>query len=324
MNKFCESCGAPLSESSAFCGACGARRMQAANTTVPTPVEPVSEPVPQPAAPPAYQRVEPVPVTGAATMASKSSSPLLKIIVIILVILFVCGALAVGGVIYVAHKVTQKAHEVSQKIMAEADSMPSPTASTEAHAAGAVTAAPSDESKPEGSSEAFAGDACKLLSSDDVGNAIGIAIVDTHSEDGGCTYFAKGTGADMAAKHAAAMVGSKGADKKTQGMIEQFAGGMLSQMPKDTSKSETTDGKVVVFNFSIINNGKEQMSANKSVMGILGSQQALDGIGDEAYVEADSMIMVRKGDKLIHIMYMSCPCGTDAVKPLAKKLASAI
>jgi hypothetical protein len=34
------------------------------------------------------------------------------------------------------------------------------------------------------------------------------------------------------------------------------------------------------------------------------------------------MIMVRKGDKLIRIMYMSCPCNTDAVKPLAKQLAA--
>jgi len=31
--------------------------------------------------------------------------------------------------------------------------------------------------------------------------------------------------------------------------------------------------------------------------------------------------MVRKGDKLVRITYIMCPCSTDAIKPLAKKLA---
>jgi len=31
-------------------------------------------------------------------------------------------------------------------------------------------------------------------------------------------------------------------------------------------------------------------------------------------------MFVRKGDKLIRIMYMSCPCATAAIKPLAKRL----
>jgi len=30
---------------------------------------------------------------------------------------------------------------------------------------------------------------------------------------------------------------------------------------------------------------------------------------------------VRKGDRLIRITYTACPCGTDAIKPLAKKVA---
>jgi hypothetical protein len=66
------------------------------------------------------------------------------------------------------------------------------------------------------------------------------------------------------------------------------------------------------------------MHLNAKVLGGLGStaQQPLDGIGDEAFAEADSMIMVRKGDKLIRIMYMSCPCSTDAVVPLARQLAA--
>lgn len=33
---------------------------------------------------------------------------------------------------------------------------------------------------------------------------------------------------------------------------------------------------------------------------------------------------IRKGNKLIRIMYTTCPCTIEAVKPLAKKLADAV
>ena len=38
----------------------------------------------------------------------------------------------------------------------------------------------------------------------------------------------------------------------------------------------------------------------------------------------NAMIMVRKGDKVINIMYTTCPCSTEQVKPLAKKLADSL
>jgi hypothetical protein len=36
------------------------------------------------------------------------------------------------------------------------------------------------------------------------------------------------------------------------------------------------------------------------------------------------MIMLRKGKSLVRIMFMTCPCGTDAVKSLAKEIADAL
>jgi hypothetical protein len=36
------------------------------------------------------------------------------------------------------------------------------------------------------------------------------------------------------------------------------------------------------------------------------------------------MIMVRKGSKLVRIMYLTCPCRIEAVKPLAKEIADAL
>ena len=47
----------------------------------------------------------------------------------------------------------------------------------------------------------------------------------------------------------------------------------------------------------------------------------LTGIGDEAYVAGGSMLMVRKGNTVARFMYISCPCNTDNIKPLAQKLA---
>jgi len=303
MSKFCGKCGTPLQDGFGFCGSCGASTQQQTSPPQPQAFQPVAQPAaPQPSPP--------------AVAAAKSSSPWLKIILVTFIVVFVCGAVAVGGVIYVVHKVSQKAREYSREVLGETPSS-TPVTSSDGSAAAAAHA---------GISAAVTGDPCLLLSKQDVSQAIGVSIVETSPADGGCSYLAKGTAADMAAKHASAMMAAKGADKKTQGMFEQFAGGVFNNMPKNASTdTESTDGNVVVFTFGIdTNSAKEQMHLNAKVLGGLGSaaQQPLEGIGDEAFAEADSMMMVRKGDKLIRIMYMSCPCSTDAIKPLAKQLAS--
>jgi hypothetical protein len=83
------------------------------------------------------------------------------------------------------------------------------------------------------------------------------------------------------------------------------------------------NGNVPVFMFSVDNNSAEtQMRLNAKVLGSVGpGQQGIPGIGDEAMDESGAMMMVRKGDKLIRIMYSTCPCSVEAIKPLAKALA---
>ena len=46
--------------------------------------------------------------------------------------------------------------------------------------------------------------------------------------------------------------------------------------------------------------------------------------GDQAMDESGAMMMVRKGDKLIRIMYSTCPCSVDAIKRLARMLADRV
>jgi hypothetical protein len=82
---------------------------------------------------------------------------------------------------------------------------------------------------------------------------------------------------------------------------------------------------VPVFNFSVDQNAaEEQMRLNAKGLSILGDMQGLLGIGDQAFVSSDGMIMVRKGKNLIRIMFVTCPCGVEAVKPLAKEIADAL
>jgi hypothetical protein len=331
MSKFCGSCGAPLIEGAGFCGSCGATALPGAGapgTDASGQSAASSSPVPPAAAAPAYQPVAPVPNAAAGggmpvTTSPQQGSPWVKILVGLLIFFVACGALAVGVVIYVGHKVSQKAHEYSAKILgdqAAENAHPEPLA---ARVSGIEAQAKEAGAADSGSM----GDVCALLSKEDVSHAIGIPIASTKKGDDGCSYLALGTAADMAAKHAAAMVGAKGADKKTQSMFEQFAGGVLKESTtKDANDdSANPDGTVVVLNFSVDPHAAEQqIQLNRKIFGGLGgeaAEQDLDGIGDEAFVAADSMIMVRKGEKLIKIMYMGCPCATDAVKPLAKKIA---
>jgi hypothetical protein len=175
-----------------------------------------------------------------------------------------------------------------------------------------------------GTKGAISGDPCRLLSAAEVSRAIGVEIVATEASDAGCSYLAQGNSGDMTAKHMAAMMGTKGADAKTQQMIQGFAGGMAKAFQSeghDTGMDKS--GNVPVFVFGVDNTSAEaQMRLNAKVLGGLGpGQEGIPRIGDQAFDEAGAMMMVRQGDKLIRIMYSTCPCSVEAIKPLAKMLA---
>jgi len=301
MAKFCVKCGAPLS--GAFCGKCGADTRSVSSPNQP---QPVTQMQPQSVAPPA------------AAPAKQGLSGLAKLGIAAVAIIFVGGAAGVVGVYYVAHRVSQKIHQTADGILGS-DSRSGSTSH-------------GDDSGPEKSeSERSAesgtmGDVCRLLSKQDVSKAVGVEIVRTRSEDNGCTYVAKGTKEEMISKHAAAMAGNLGADKKTQQIVQSFTGGFGKMFQSEEPASEQDNsGEVPVFSFSVDQNAAEaQLRLNAKVLGTLGSQQGLPGIGDQAFVSADGMIFVRKGKSLVRIIYISCPCGIDQVKPLAKEIADAL
>jgi len=317
MGRFCVKCGSPLA-GGPFCTNCGtdarsvAQSGQPQPASVPTPPPQAAVMVPQ-AGPQPLATPPTAPATAQPVPVKKGMSTLAKLGIAALAIIFVGGLAAAAGVYYVAHKVSQKYHEVSDEILGSASDSSKPAGGP----FGADTS---------GSSHGSLGNVCRFLSKEDVSKAIGVEIIRAEAKDNVCNYVAKGTQIEMTAKHAAAMAGDKGADKKTQQIAEQFASGIFKMTQENKPQSEQdASGEVPVFNFSLDqNSAEEQMRLNSKVLGVIGSQEVLSGIGDQAFVSADGMIMARKGKILVRIMYITCPCGLEQVKPLAKEIADAL
>jgi hypothetical protein len=361
MTKFCGACGSPLPETAIYCGACGAATgptQPASQAQQPAPLPPITpdpaswatvalpashlppvnpDPVVQPQTPPAYQ-VSPAyqppayqappayqvpPAAGysstpagyapAVPYPAKKSNTLLKVVIVVVVLLCVGCALALGGLYYGAQMLRQKVHQVAEKQLG------------------------SDVFSGNESREGFKGDPCRFLSKAEVSQAVGLVVIRTDAKDDGCSYIAKGDPADVTAKHAAAMLGGMGADAQTQKTIQKFAGAIFAQQEaSDKSQAaEAATGEVPVLVISFTSgNAQMEMKMNRGVFGAVtdpaenqkpGAQTStgvLSGIGDEAYVAGGSMILVRKGNTVAHFTYISCPCNTGNIKPLAQMVAS--
>jgi len=316
MPKFCVKCGSPLT-SGPFCTKCGADARSVSQSVQPQPISAAAQ-LPVPAAQTGPQPVSatgPVPAVAPPVVPKQGMSTLAKLGIAAVAIIFVGGAAGAVGVYYVAHRVSQKYHEVSDGILGS-----SSDSRNNAEGSGQT------ESGSSSSSSGSMGNVCRFLSKEDVSKAIGVEIVRTEPGGNGCSYIAKGTQADMTAKHVAAMMAARGADKKTQQMIQTFAGGMGKMFESEKPQSEQdASGEVPVFNFSVDQQAaEEQMRLNAKGLATLGDMQGLPGIGDQAFVSSDGVIMVRKGKNLIRIMFITCPCGTEQVKPLAQEIANAL
>jgi len=316
MPNFCVKCGSALS-GGPFCVKCGADARTTMNSDpvqTYTPANQTAQAPPQPVNP-----AQTGPTIVQSPSAKTGMSILAKLAIIAVVIIFVGGAAGVVGVYYVAHRVSQKIHQAADQILASGS-----PASTSSQGEGSdLRKSESGRSAESGS----VGDTCRLLSKEDVSKAIGVEIVRTQPEDNGCSYIAKGTQANMTAKHVTAMAKDKGADAQTQKMVQTFAGTLFNSLQEQhPNEHADQNGEVPVFVFSIDNQSAEaQMRLTAKTFGNLGpGPQGLPGIGDQAFDMGNAMIMVRKGDKLIRIMYTTCPCNTDEIKPLAKMLADRV
>ena len=314
MPNFCVKCGSPLS-GGPFCVKCGA---DTRNLVSPAQVQ-RSQPLSAQVQVPQPTQMTPATVGPSTSVPPKQGmSALAKLGIAAVAIIFVGGAAGVAGVYYVAQRVSQKIHQATDGILGS-DSTSGTTSHGDDSGLGRSESGRSAES-------GTMGDVCRLMSKQDVSKAVGAEIVRTAPADNGCSYMAKGTQQEMTAKHVKAMVADKGADKKTQEIAEKFAGGIFNALQAEKPASEQdTSGEVPIFTFSLDQHGaEEQMRLNAKVFGNLGNTEGLPGIGDQAFVSADGMIIVRKGKTLVRIMYLLCPCGVEQVKPLAKEIADAL
>ncbi len=313
MATFCVKCGALLAESATFCGSCGAKK-QVSNQPATQ-----SKTTPQSAA-----LASPVP---------GKSNTLLKVGIALVAIIVVGGVLALAAAVYVAHKVSEKAHAVTRQVMG--GDRPS--------AAGGLASMLKSAAASDDENE-FKGDPCRFLSREEVSHAIGVTIVRAQAQDAGCSYIAHGDPADMTSRHMAAMATSQAkangdqVDAKQQQMMQQIAGAFFKQQEasdKDLSAAAAT-GEVPVLTVSFSSGSADlEMKMNRAAFNHIsqgGSTEGkstdqvatgdLTGIGDDAYEMGGTGLMVRKGKVVARFMFPYCPCSADAVKPLAAKLAS--
>ena len=102
---FCEKCGNQVIAGAAFCPKCGARTGSSAQANPTTP----SPPVVQPAAAP----VTPVAAT---VPASNNSGGCGKALLIVGIVVLLCAALGIAGVVYVGYRAKKKVDEIKQEI----------------------------------------------------------------------------------------------------------------------------------------------------------------------------------------------------------------
>jgi hypothetical protein len=282
----------------------------------PTPAA-YTPPVSSYSPPAASYALAPVAYTPATPYPAKKSNTLVKVLVAVVLLIFVGGALAVGGLWYAAQQIKGKVDAAKAKVLGGAPSS----------SAGGLAGLLGNSSTSDESAGGFKGDPCRFLSKAEVSQAVGLTVIRTESKDGGCSYIAKGDPADVTAKHLSSMIGGMGADAKTQQMAQKFAGGLFSQQ-EATDKSlaaEAATGEIPVLGLSFTSgHAALEMKANRAAFQHIGGGASgdLTGIGDEAYVAGGGMLMVRKGNTLARFMYISCPCNTDNIKPLAQMVAS--
>jgi zinc-ribbon domain len=297
MAGFCRNCGRPLTDGQAFCDGCG-------TPAAGPPVRSSAAPPPSTSQPRSSAQAPTPAPQAAAAVPGKSGNTLVKVLLIFLVVIFVFGAVGIAGIWYVAHRVKQGIHDVGLDDI-----------SNRSNAA---------------RGPALAGiDPCSLLSKSDVGQAAKMEIVRAEPAEGsdpGCSYNVQAQISDLVVKHGS-LLHKEGTTEAQRQQFESMAKPLFQGMNSEQNGAASKHpGEAPVFVFGVTNGGaKAQISVMRMTFGRLeGGMVSLPGLGDDAIDIGGSMMLIRKDDKLIRIMYQMCPCSTDDVVPLAKKLVAAM
>jgi hypothetical protein len=168
-------------------------------------------------------------------------------------------------------------------------------------------------------------DPCSLLSKADVGQAAKMEVIRAEADPGsepGCVYNVQGDPSDLVAKHAS-LLHKEAATEAQRQQFESVAKSLFQGMNTEQSGSAPKHpGEAPVFTFSVTNSGaKALMNLSRMTFSRMGGGMVtIPDLGDDNLDIGGAMMLVRKDDKLIRVMYMMCPCATDEVVPLVKKL----
>jgi hypothetical protein len=286
MAGFCTKCGSPLADGQGACPKCGAA---------------VANPAARPAQPPSLS-----PPAGSSAYARpaapvKTGSPVVKILLIFGVVVLVLGVAGVAGLFYIGHRFKDKLHEMG------AD----------------------DQSNFTYHGPVLGGaDPCSLLSKEDVSQVVKKDVVRAEKTLGaavGCEYNVMGTREDLLAAHSSLV--HNGLDSEAQRrQTEAFTNALRSQNVRIGDESRHP-GEAAVLLFTVDNNAaKMQMGVMRLTLSRVSSVAVttIPDIGDDAFDLQNSMMMARKGDTLVRLMYMTCPCTSDDAVSLLKKIVGNI
>jgi hypothetical protein len=241
----------------------------------------------------------------AAAGASKSGGTLLKILLAFVVVIFLFAAAGMAGIWYVGHRIKLKAHEMGLDQISNANSGP---------VLGGT-------------------DPCSLLSKDDVSQAVKMPVVraeQVSAQNEGCQYSVTGNYPDMVATHLSLLQQSMMKDQKQpmtdeqKQQMDQLIKSFFHGMDTQQGSPSQHPGEAPVFQFGVSNTGaKAAMSMTRLAFGRMGPAfTELPGIGDEAFDVGGALILARKGDNVVQVLYMMCPCGRDDAASLVKKIVA--
>lgn len=306
MASFCGGCGFPQGANVAFCPNCGARQPGAGGPApaAPAPMQPVT-------AAPARPQSQ---MAGAA--AAKSGSGL-KIVLVLVGVLAFAGIAAIGGLIYVGHRVkvavTEKAKEYGVDL---------PSASAAVSSSSAQTQVPKNT--------------CDILSKDEVTGLIGQPIVRSEMRDGGCWYFGPpGLSTKLANEQASNVAQTLQSPDLTEGKARSA----MDQIANSVGAGEqmNNNGEEMPLLLLVVDpDGKGQMLAMKMAKGIFGGiakgagagapgiGSDVPGLGDEAMRLPKLGLNVLKGNTVIRVMPGPIPNGEaksiDVARAVLKKI----
>jgi hypothetical protein len=264
MAGFCGSCGAPLNEQSGFCGGCGARVGQ------------------QPAAPPVAK-------------SPGGGGSALKVVLIVVGVLFVLGAVSLGGMYYVAHRYVTMAEDLTGV-----------KAGDVVHSIREAASHSSHDARTEKR------DGCLLLTRDEASAILGIEVIkvdgkpDERQSGEHCSFFVKPGSVELNSGRVRESIDAiHGESASNSDAVPSSVFDAAKNMARAAVEAER-NGEAPYFGFAVEReNGKIACSAlgianRLSGVDLVGKPAEPLGVGDQATMGiGESQMCVVKGDVAI-------------------------